>query len=225
MYGGQETGHGHRLRNIGLRAGLADALFVTFGGICRHRHDRYVPEPGIRLDRLDQFEPTDVGQLDIHDDQVRIGMPGTVERVGAILNRLRLIAMGPQKIAEQLEVELIVLDNEHLLGHRGSSGTNIAYSTSPRHSIMMKGKQIVADPVAIGLHALAWTLSDQTRAERMLALTGLTTDDLRARAEEPATLAALLGFLEAYEPDLIACAAAIELTPQTLVATRKALES
>ena len=90
--------------------------------------------------------------------------------------------------------------------------------------MMPRDKQSLTDPVALGLHALAWTLSDQARADRMLALTGLTGEDLRERANEPAVLAAVLGFLEAYEPDLVACAEAISVQPGMLVAAREALE-
>jgi len=90
---------------------------------------------------------------------------------------------------------------------------------------MQERKQFVADPIALALRALAWTVSEQARADRMLALTGLTGDDLRERATEPAVLAALLGFLEAYEPDLIACAEAIETTPAALVRARAELDA
>ena len=72
--------------------------------------------------------------------------------------------------------------------------------------------------------ALAWSLDDARRAERLLALTGLTTNDLRARAAEPGLQAAVLGFLESYEPDLIACADALEVAPQQLIAARAELE-
>jgi hypothetical protein len=89
---------------------------------------------------------------------------------------------------------------------------------------MQEPKPFVADPVALALRALAWTLAEQARADRMLALTGLTGDDLRVRAAEPAVLAALLGFLEAYEPDLIACAKELEVTPAQLVQAREVLE-
>jgi hypothetical protein len=85
-------------------------------------------------------------------------------------------------------------------------------------------KQFVADPVATGLGALAWTIAEQARADRMLALTGLTGDDLRERVTEPAVLAAVLGFLEAYQPDLVACAAALDVTPASLVAAREMLD-
>ena len=77
----------------------------------------------------------------------------------------------------------------------------------------------------MALRALAWTLAEQARADRMLALTGLAGDDLRERAMEPAVLAALLGFLEAYEPDLVACAGALEVAPAELVHAREALEA
>ncbi|WP_157215559.1 DUF3572 family protein [Flavisphingomonas formosensis] len=78
---------------------------------------------------------------------------------------------------------------------------------------------------ALALSALAWSLGESDRAERLLALTGLTPADLRSRADEPALLAAVLGFLEAHEPDLIACAAAIESTPDALVRARMELEA
>ena len=79
-------------------------------------------------------------------------------------------------------------------------------------------------PSALALLALGWTLGDSTRAERLLALTGLTPDDLRQRLDDSGVLAATLGFLEAHEPDLIACADALEVNPAELVAARRALE-
>jgi hypothetical protein len=79
-------------------------------------------------------------------------------------------------------------------------------------------------PEALALHALAWTLGDGARASRLLDLTGLDPQELRARAGDPALLAAALGFLESHEPDLVACAEALEVTPAALVAARNALE-
>jgi Protein of unknown function (DUF3572) len=76
---------------------------------------------------------------------------------------------------------------------------------------------------AIALRALIWTLQDSTRADRMLALTGLDADAIRARIEDPALLGAVIDFLEAHEPDLIACAQAIEVSPIELLAARTAL--
>lgn len=80
------------------------------------------------------------------------------------------------------------------------------------------------DAEALALSALGWTLSDSGRAERLLALTGLTPDDLRGRLGEQALLAAVLRFVEAHEPDLLACAAELELPPARLVEARQRLE-
>ena len=80
------------------------------------------------------------------------------------------------------------------------------------------------DARAIALLALATALSDERRALRFLDLTGIGTDDLRARAAEPALLGALLRFLEAHEPELVAVAEAMDVKPETLVAARRELE-
>ena len=81
------------------------------------------------------------------------------------------------------------------------------------------------DPEALALSALGWCLSDGARAERLLALTGLTPDDLRARLRDPSVLAAILGFLESHEPDLLACAEELGVKPTTLVDARRRLEA
>jgi len=81
-----------------------------------------------------------------------------------------------------------------------------------------------SDPLVLALAALAATLGDERRAQRFLDLTGIGTEELRARAGEPGLLAALLRFLESYEPDLIAVATAIDVKPQALVEARQQLE-
>ena len=80
------------------------------------------------------------------------------------------------------------------------------------------------DAASLALAALAWTLADGARAERLLALTGLAPGDLRDGLGEPALLAAILRFLEAHEPDLIACASDLAIAPSELVEARRELE-
>ena len=58
------------------------------------------------------------------------------------------------------------------------------------------------------------------RAQRFLALTGLDADGLRAAIGEPATHLAVLDFLCAHEPDLVAAAEALGLAPAELAASR-----
>jgi len=70
---------------------------------------------------------------------------------------------------------------------------------------------------------LGWLLADGPRAERLLALTGLTPEALRAGLDDPAVLGAVLEFLATHEPDLIAAAAALAVDPQALIAARERL--
>ncbi|MDK2761119.1 MAG: DUF3572 domain-containing protein [Sphingopyxis sp.] len=77
---------------------------------------------------------------------------------------------------------------------------------------------------ALALRALGWILSDEPRAERLLSLTGLAPDELRASLTEQATLAAILSFLTAHEDDLIACAEALQMPPAAIAAAARRLE-
>jgi hypothetical protein len=74
------------------------------------------------------------------------------------------------------------------------------------------------DPYALALQALAATLSDERRAQRFLDLTGIETDELRARAGDAALLGALIAFLGSHEPDLLAVAAQLGVEPAAIMA-------
>lgn len=80
------------------------------------------------------------------------------------------------------------------------------------------------DPTGISLRALAWVLSDDVRAQRFLDITGLDADGLRNALGEPATHLAVLDFLCAHEPDLVAAAESLGLEPAELAAARERLE-
>jgi len=80
------------------------------------------------------------------------------------------------------------------------------------------------DPMALALRALGATLADQRLAERFLSLSGIDPPELRQRAADPDLLVALLQFLEAHEPDLVAVADEIGVKPEALVAARLELE-
>ena len=81
---------------------------------------------------------------------------------------------------------------------------------------MLKAETNPHDKTALALSALAWILSDDARAGRLLALTGLEAADLRARVGDPALHDAVFAFLEAHQPDLIACAEALGVPPPRL---------
>ncbi len=78
-----------------------------------------------------------------------------------------------------------------------------------------------AESLALG--ALAWVLSDSDRAERLLALTGLTPEGLRAGLGSRAVLGAVLEFLAGHEPDLVAAADALGTEPQKLADAARSL--
>lgn len=66
-------------------------------------------------------------------------------------------------------------------------------------------------------------LGDGDRAERFLALTGLTPDELRSGLGDPVVQGAVLEFLCGHEADLIAAAEALGMSPAALAATREIL--
>ena len=80
------------------------------------------------------------------------------------------------------------------------------------------------DEEALALGALGWTLGEDRRAQRLVALTGLTPAGMRERLEDRFFLAETLRFLDAHEPDLVGCADALGVSPGALVAAREALE-
>jgi hypothetical protein len=84
--------------------------------------------------------------------------------------------------------------------------------------------KIVTDPESaeiLAFRVLGWVLEDGARAQRLLGLTGLDPRTLRDGLEDPAMLAAILGFLASHEPDLLACAASLNIAPTELMAASR----
>lgn len=90
---------------------------------------------------------------------------------------------------------------------------------------MIMKKNIVNDPapIILALQALGHVAGDADLGPRFLALSGLDAAALRAGADNPALLAAVIDFLGAREADLLACAEALDVTPAALVAAGAAL--
>nr|WP_038282904.1 DUF3572 domain-containing protein [Pacificimonas flava] len=79
------------------------------------------------------------------------------------------------------------------------------------------------DPQVIALLAIGHVMGDDRLAGRFLDLSGIGVQDLRESVASPAIGAAALDFLAAHEPDLRACASALGLPPEDLIAARDAL--
>jgi len=90
-------------------------------------------------------------------------------------------------------------------------------------TIIKIGENTVNDPSALALRSIAWIVSDEARAERFLALTGLTPDLLRERLGRVDVQRAALEFLCAHEPDLLAAAEALDVSPAGLAAAGERL--
>ena len=79
------------------------------------------------------------------------------------------------------------------------------------------------DPASVALQALAWVLADERRAQRFLDLTGLTPEELRAGIGSAEMQGSVLDFLAAHDPDLVAAAEALGLSPDAIGAANRAL--
>ncbi len=146
--------------------------------------------------------------------------------VSYALNR---VALTSQNIAEQFAIEIVVLDNEDSLCHWLVQ----SFAVFTRSNLYALGKVLTilrdpsspsnADPHSLALGALGWVLESESRAERLLALTGLTPEELRAGLSDGSMLSAVLDFLSSHEPDLVAAAEALGVKPEELIAARERL--
>ena len=78
----------------------------------RDRHDRDLAHGRILgADHAHQFHPVDMGQLDIGDHEIGAEVARGVQRLAAVGDRARVVAVRVEEVAEQLDVQRIVLDN------------------------------------------------------------------------------------------------------------------
>jgi hypothetical protein len=87
----------------------------------------------------------------------------------------------------------------------------------------MKPGRTGADPEVLGLAALGFLAAEPDRLVRFLALSGLSLEDLRESAGEPAVLAGVLDHLLADESLLFEFAESQSLHPQEIAAARRKL--
>ena len=89
----------------------------------------------------------------------------------------------------------------------------------------MRQAKVSEDAGTLALRALVWTLAEPDRADRLLAVTGIEPESLRARLNDPAVLAATLQFLLGNEADLLACADELGVSPEALAGAADRLDS
>jgi len=79
------------------------------------------------------------------------------------------------------------------------------------------------DPEGLAISALLFIAAETETLSRFLELTGLDPGDVRAAASDKRFLLAVLDFLMADEPLLLAFAVSEALTPETVVAAHRKL--
>src|SRR5690606_12072263 len=106
-----------RFRDIGLAAALADALLVSLHGEGGDGDNRNRMQLVILLQPLGDLEPRNFRKLNVHEDEVGAMVARKFERLKTVARAHSLITAGLNKVAEELHVELVVLDAHDLFRH------------------------------------------------------------------------------------------------------------
>ena len=72
----------------------------------------------------------------------------------------------------------------------------------------------------VALQALAYLAGDEERLQRFLMLTGLTVEDVRARAQDAGFLSGVLDHLLSDEPLLLEFAEEVAIAPESVMKAR-----
>jgi hypothetical protein len=93
----------------------------------------------------------------------------------------------------------------------------------PNRHEPMPPKVPLPDAETLALQALAFIAGDDDRLERFIGLTGIDPAQLRALAQNPAGLGAVLDYLLGWEPLLLEVAEAHGLKPESIAIARRKL--
>src|SRR5215469_326787 len=111
----EEIGDRDRLGDVRLAPAFADLLFVALhreGGHCDHRNGAQL---FVFLDPFGDLEAGHLGQLDIHQNQIRMMLARQLQRFHAVFGLQNIVAVRFQQIVEELHVEVVVFDDEDSL--------------------------------------------------------------------------------------------------------------
>jgi hypothetical protein len=117
-HGFEERLDGKWFRKIRFASALPDFFLVLFHGKAGNGDHRNMAQMFVLLDPLGDLKSGNVGQLNIHHYEIGFVQAREFQRFDAAAARQRLIAMHFQKIAEQLQVQLIVFHDQNTFLHR-----------------------------------------------------------------------------------------------------------
>lgn len=105
----EELHDGDRFRQIGLASALPDFFLVALHGESGNGDHRDMAQIFVVLDPLRDLKSGDLGQLNIHQNEIGFVQTREFHRFDAAAGLHGPVAMRLQKIVEQLHVQLIVL--------------------------------------------------------------------------------------------------------------------
>lgn len=75
----------------------------------------------------------------------------------------------------------------------------------------------------MAIQALVWLSAQEEMMSRFLALSGVTIDSIRMASQDPGFLGGIIDFILGHEPTLIEFCQASGISPETVVASGRAL--
>src|SRR4051812_30458449 len=109
-----EPGYRDRFGYIALAAALPDLFLVALHCERGDRDDRDAAEFLVCLQLFGDLQSRHLGQLNIHQDQVRPVRSGDAQRLAPVLCLKCRVAVRFEKIVEELHVQLVVLNDQYL---------------------------------------------------------------------------------------------------------------
>src|SRR6202040_3933915 len=99
------------------------------------------PQISVSLDPLRNLQTGYFRQLDVHEDQIRTMLTSKCKRLDTILGLQCTIAVSDEKIIEELHIEVVILDDQHLLPYR-SIGVHLRFCSVQCHAPSLEKRQI-----------------------------------------------------------------------------------
>src|SRR3954447_6279186 len=117
---GQQLARAERLGDVRVGAGGKGLGLVAAERVGGDDHDRDWAQVRIGLDLARRLVAVQLGQLDVHQDQVGAVASGEADTLGAGDRLDQLVAGAGQQVAQDAPVVLLVLDHQDLLAHAGA---------------------------------------------------------------------------------------------------------
>src|ERR1700757_2348160 len=128
----QKARHRDRLRDVRLAAAVPHFFLIALHREGGHRDDRDHPQISVSLDPLRDLQTGYFRQLDVHEDQIRTMLTSKRKCLDTVLGLQCTIAVSDEKVVEELHIEVVILNDQHLLPYR-LIGVHLRFSNVQCH--------------------------------------------------------------------------------------------